>query len=85
MILLDEPTAGMNQVETDKMVKLIKDLNNKTKTTILITEHDMNVVFNIAEYIYVLHQGKLLAKGEPKEIKSDKAVKEAYLGGSKYA
>ncbi len=85
MILLDEPTAGMNQTETDRMVNLIKELNEKTKTTILITEHDMNVVFNIAEYIYVLHQGKLLAEGTREEIKSNEAVKEAYLGGSKYA
>jgi branched-chain amino acid transport system ATP-binding protein len=82
MILLDEPTAGMNQTETDRMVALIKELNQKTNTTILITEHDMNVVFNIAEYIYVLHQGELLAEGTCEEIKANDAVKEAYLGGS---
>ena len=85
MILLDEPTAGMNQKETDKMVNLIKELNNKTGTTILITEHDMNVVFNIAEHIFVLHQGELLAEGGREEIKSNISVKEAYLGGAKYA
>ncbi len=85
MILLDEPTAGMNQTETDRMVNLIKDLNEKTGTTILITEHDMNVVFNIAEHIFVLHQGELLAQGTCEEIKANTEVKEAYLGGSHYA
>ncbi|KAA0259360.1 ABC transporter ATP-binding protein [Deferribacter autotrophicus] len=84
MILLDEPTAGMNPSETERMVKLIKDLNEKTNTTILITEHDMNVVFGISDYIYVLHQGELLASGTPYEIRENERVREAYLGGADY-
>jgi branched-chain amino acid transport system ATP-binding protein len=82
MILLDEPTAGMNPEETEKMVNMIKELAHKFNTTFFITEHDMNVVFSLASYIYVLHQGSLLAQGTPDEIRNNIEVKEAYLGGS---
>ncbi len=82
MILLDEPTAGMNTEETEKMIKMIKELSEKFNTTFFITEHDMKVVFSLASYIYVLHQGSLLAQGTPDEIKDNIQVKEAYLGGS---
>ena len=82
MVLLDEPTAGMNPSETERTVNLIKELSEKMNVTFFITEHDMNVVFSISEYIFVLHQGTLLAQGTPDEIKNNKAVKEAYLGGS---
>ncbi len=85
MILLDEPTAGMNPEETESMIKLIKELSIMSKTTLFFTEHDMNFVFNAASYIYVLHQGGLLAYGTPEEIKSNEQVKEAYLGGSLYS
>lgn len=80
VVLLDEPTAGMNPEETDKMISLIKRLSDITKTTFFITEHDMKVVFSLAEIIYVLHQGFLLAKGTPQEIRDNEEVKEAYLG-----
>ena len=82
MILLDEPTAGMNPQETEKTVNLIKELSEKSNVTFFITEHDMNVVFSVSEYIFVLHQGRLLAQGTPSEIKNNQQVKEAYLGGS---
>ncbi len=82
MILLDEPTAGMNPEETHKMINMIKKLASDFNTTFFITEHDMNVVFSLASYIYVLHQGKLLAHGSPEDIKLNNEVKEAYLGGS---
>jgi branched-chain amino acid transport system ATP-binding protein len=82
MILLDEPTAGMNPEETDKMILMIKSLAERFNTTFFITEHDMKVVFSVATYIYVLHQGKLLAQGTPEQIKTNNEVKEAYLGGS---
>ena len=85
MILLDEPTAGMNPEETDKMIEMIKNLSKNLNKTFFITEHDMNVVFSVASYIYVLHQGQLLAKGLPEEIKENDKVKEAYLGGNIYA
>ncbi len=82
LVLLDEPTAGMNPEETERMVLLIKDLAIHSGTTFFLTEHDMNVVFSVASFIYVLHQGELLARGTPDEIRSNIAVKEAYLGGS---
>ncbi len=82
LVLLDEPTAGMNPEETDRMIHLIKELAVKSGTTFFVTEHDMKVVFSVAEKIFVLNQGMLLAEGSPEEIRSDERVKEAYLGGS---
>ncbi len=82
LVLLDEPTAGMNPEETERMIYLIQKLSNESGTTFFLTEHDMKVVFSVAEYIFVLHQGELLAQGTPEEIRENKAVKEAYLGGS---
>lgn len=82
LILLDEPTAGMNPEETDRIIILIKELSVKSGATFFITEHDMKVVFSIAQQIYVLNQGTPLAHGTPEEIRANRAVKEAYLGGS---
>ncbi len=82
MVLLDEPTAGMNPEETDRMIRLIKDLSERSDTTFFITEHDMKVVFSVAEKIFVLNQGELLAEGTPEEIRANPEVKKAYLGGS---
>ena len=82
LVLLDEPTAGMNPEETERMIYLIQRLSKQLGTTFFLTEHDMKVVFSVAEYIFVLHQGELLARGTPEEIKKNPAVKEAYLGGS---
>jgi branched-chain amino acid transport system ATP-binding protein len=82
MVLLDEPTAGMNPEETDRMIRLIKDLSEHSDTTFFITEHDMKVVFSVAERIFVLNQGELLAEGTPEEIRANPEVKKAYLGGS---
>ena len=82
LVLLDEPTAGMNPEETDRMIGLIKELAEGSDTTFLITEHDMKVVFSVAERIFVLNQGSLLAEGSPEEIRANPEVKRAYLGGS---
>lgn len=82
LVLLDEPTAGMNPEETDRIIHLIKDLSNKSGATFFITEHDMKVVFSIAQRIFVLNQGMPLAEGTPDEIRANRAVREAYLGGS---
>lgn len=82
MVLLDEPTAGMNPEETEHMIRLIKSLADTQGTHFFVTEHDMKVVFSVADYIYVLHQGRLLSQGTPEEIRADPSVKEAYLGGS---
>jgi branched-chain amino acid transport system ATP-binding protein len=80
LLLLDEPTAGMAPEETVNTVNLIKDISNKQNTTIVFTEHDLNVVFSIAERIIVLQQGSIIADGTGEEIKGNKKVKEAYLG-----
>ncbi len=85
VVLLDEPTAGMNPEETENMVNLIKELANNSGTTFFITEHDMKVVFSLAEKIYVLHQGRLLAQGKPEEIRANEQVQEAYLGRKVHA
>lgn len=78
LILLDEPTAGMSVDETREAVKLV-DTITRGKTLIII-EHDMEVVFNLADVITVIHYGEVLATGSPEEIRSDQRVKEAYLG-----
>ena len=80
LVLLDEPTAGMTPQETDRMIHLIKDLAEQSVGR-SITEHDMKVVFAVAERIFVLHQGRLLAEGLPEEIRSNRTVKEAYEEG----
>ncbi|NIA18918.1 MAG: ATP-binding cassette domain-containing protein [Xanthomonadaceae bacterium] len=81
LVLLDEPTAGMNPEETDRMISLIKELAKRFGTTFFLTEHDMKVVFSISRRIFVLHQGGLLATGTPDEIRANPRVREAYLGG----
>ena len=85
LVLLDEPTAGMNPEETDRMIRLIKELSKQSDTTFFITEHDMKVVFSVSETIFVLNQGSLLAEGTPETIKSDPRVREVYLGGNLHA
>lgn len=82
LVLLDEPTAGMNPEETDRMVELVRGLAARLGTTFFVTEHDMRVVFGLARRIFVLHQGRLLAHGTPEEIKGHPEVREAYLGAS---
>jgi branched-chain amino acid transport system ATP-binding protein len=85
LLLLDEPTSGMSPGETRDMMKLIKKLCREAGKTIVFTEHDMDVVFGIAERIRVLHMGMLIADGSPEEISNNEEVKEAYLGGYKVA
>jgi len=80
LLLLDEPTAGMGEQETYQIAGLIRRLHKNSNYTIILVEHDMRVVFNLADRICVLDQGKLLADGTPSEIASDPHVQEAYLG-----
>jgi branched-chain amino acid transport system ATP-binding protein len=81
IIFLDEPTQGMTPEETRKMVRLIKNLSEKTPTTFFVIEHDMSVVFSISDRIIVLFHGQVLADSTPGEIRTNSKVKEAYLGG----
>ncbi len=78
LVMLDEPTAGMSRDETHYAVELIRRLTEGK--TVVIIEHDMDVVFSLADRITVLHYGQILATGPPGEIRQNQAVKEAYLG-----
>ena len=80
LLLLDEPTAGMGDQETYDITQLIRKLHRDQKLTIVLIEHDMRVVFHLADRIMVLAEGKMLAEGTPQEIAANEAVQAAYLG-----
>ncbi len=80
LLLLDEPAAGMNPVETTQLAELICWIREYFKLTILLIEHDMSLVMKICERIYVLNYGLVIAHGTPDEIRTNKQVIEAYLG-----
>jgi len=81
LLILDEPTAGMSPEETLATMELIKRLAGTQGLTILFCEHDIDVVFSIAQRIMVMHQGRTLVQGRPDEVRSNKEVQDAYLGG----
>jgi branched-chain amino acid transport system ATP-binding protein len=80
LLLLDEPTAGMNPGETAQMTALVKRLRDELDLTVLLIEHDMKVVMGISERITVLDYGEVLAEGSPEQIRTNSRVVEAYLG-----
>ncbi len=80
VLLLDEPTAGMSAAETEETMRLLERIAGERGLTLLFTEHDMDVVFGIAETIAVLHQGRLLAEGTPSEVRGNPDVRRVYLG-----
>ena len=82
LLILDEPTAGMSPEETLVAIELIKQLSVKLGLTILFCEHDMDLVFSIAQKIMVMRHGKSIIQGDPDVVRNDKEVQEAYLGGS---
>ena len=80
LLLLDEPTAGMSATETHETIRLIEKIASERALTLLFTEHDMEVVFSIAQKIAVLHQGRVIAEGRPEEVRADPEVRRVYLG-----
>ena len=80
LLLLDEPTAGMSPQETGETIASVRDIVKARGLTLLFTEHDMSVVFGIAERISVLHHGEIIASGAPDAVRNDPEVKRVYLG-----
>ena len=80
LLLLDEPTAGMGEQETHEITELIRRLHREHEFTVVLVEHDMRVIFDLADRITVLDQGKLLAEGTPADIGANEAVQADYLG-----
>ncbi len=80
LLILDEPTAGMSPEETQKTMELIKKLAKMRELTILFCEHDMEIVFSIAQRIMVMRHGRTIIQGTPEEVRSNPEVQEAYLG-----
>lgn len=80
LLLLDEPAAGMNPQETQKLMEMIRWIRKEFNLTILLIEHDMSLVMGVCERIYVLEYGSIIAHGTPHEIKNNPRVIEAYLG-----
>lgn len=80
LCFLDEPTAGTNPIERARLLETIRRLAAAKQTTFVIVEHDMDVVFALAERVIVMHRGKILTQGPPEAIKEDKEVREIYLG-----
>ena len=81
ILFLDEPAAGMNPQETAELTQLIRQIKEQFNIPIMLIEHDMSLVMEVTERIYVLEYGRLIAHGTPEEIKNNKRVIEAYLGG----
>lgn len=81
ILFLDEPAAGMNPQETAELTALIRKIQKDFQITILLIEHDMSLVMDVCERIYVLEYGSIIAEGDPDEIKSNPRVIQAYLGG----
>ncbi|AGW88601.1 ABC transporter ATP-binding protein [Cupriavidus necator] len=81
LLLLDEPTAGVNPVMIDSLIALLRDINARLGIALLVIEHNMRVMMQLAGHVYCLAHGEMLAQGSPAQITANRAVIEAYLGG----
>jgi branched-chain amino acid transport system ATP-binding protein len=81
VLLLDEPTAGMAAEQVPELISLIQDIQKAGDKTVMLVEHNMNVVMSVSDAITVMHLGRILAEGTPSEIAANKEVQTAYLGG----
>jgi branched-chain amino acid transport system ATP-binding protein len=81
LLLLDEPTAGMSRLDTNRTIELLQKIKARGMTKVII-EHDMHVVFSLADTVTVLAQGRIIAEGSPDKVRGDPVVREAYLGGA---
>ena len=81
VLLLDEPTAGMASEQVPELIALIQKVQEAGSKTVMLVEHNMNVVMRVSDYITVMHQGQVLAEGKPAEIARNSEVQSAYLGG----
>ena len=81
VLLLDEPTAGMAAEQVPEMIALIQEVQQAGSKTVMLVEHNMNVVMSVSDVVTVMHQGKVLAEGTPAEIAENETVQTAYLGG----
>jgi len=82
LLMLDEPTQGLSLEETDRAVQILKGMLSAGNLSVLLVEHDMEVVFKLADNITVLHRGRVIADGAPAAVKANPEVKSAYLGGA---
>jgi branched-chain amino acid transport system ATP-binding protein len=82
VLLLDEPTAGMASEQVPELIALIQEIQRSGDKTVMLVEHNMNVVMSVSDQITVMHLGKVLAEGTPSEIAANKEVQTAYLGGA---
>ena len=80
MLLLDEPTAGINPTLINGLLDQLRQVNAQLGITLLVIEHNMRVIMNLAQYIYCLAHGELLAEGKPEQVQKDPRVLDAYLG-----
>ncbi len=81
VLLLDEPTAGMAAEQVPELMHLIQEIQDRGNKTVMLVEHNMNVVMSVSDYITVMHLGQVLAEGTPSEIAANEVVQSAYLGG----
>ena len=82
LLMLDEPTQGLSIEETGRAVQILKHLLAAGDLSVLLVEHDMEVVFKLADHITVLHRGRVIADGPPAAVRADQGVRSAYLGGA---